>query len=316
MASTPLPRPRHAPLRSLLCALVLAACGGAGAAQAPVPEFDSTRAWRHLEAMVAIGPRTAGSPGAELTRQYIEAQLRSMGLKPVRETFTAQTPVGPIEMANVYVDLPAAGPESAEAPIVILCGHYETKRFEFEFVGANDSASGTGVLIELARSLAQRESPVTYRVLFLDGEESINEVWKDPDNRYGSKYHAAQLVERDQVKQVAACVLLDLIGDKDLNVMREQYSDQKLLGAFQAAAQDLGLGAHMRGARQPVKDDHLSFMAVGIRSVDLIDLDYGPGNSYWHTPEDTLDKVSQASLDKIGRIVLHGLPKLEALVVR
>jgi len=317
-ARTP-PLPPTRLLRGLaapVCTLLLVACGGADAMQelGPVPDFDAGRAWRHLEALVAIGPRQSGTPGAEQAREYIAGELRAAGLEPVREAFTADTPVGPLAMANLYADLPAAG--SAAAPLVILCSHYDTKRFDFEFVGANDGASSTGVLLELARALAGRANPVRYRILFLDGEESVREKWRDPDNRYGSRHHARGLVERGEVPQVGACVLLDMIGDRDLQLTSEQYSDPKLLAAFFDAARGLGVSACIDGPREPVKDDHLSFMAVGIRSVDLIDIDYGPNNDYWHSPEDTIDKVSRESLDHIGRIVLHGLPRVEALVAR
>ncbi|HVS11783.1 MAG TPA: M28 family peptidase [Planctomycetota bacterium] len=279
------------------------------------PEFDQARAWRHLEALVAIGPRPAGSEGAEATRVYIERELRAAGLEPRRESFTAQTPIGPVEMANVYADIEGAPGAGQPAPMIVLCTHYETKRMPFRFVGANDSGSGTAVLLELARVLAPRSSGrFAYRILFLDGEEAMRAHWEDPDNRYGSRHHVQELKKSGTIARVKACVLLDLVGDKDLRLMRDEYSNQQFLNAFFEAAREIGLGQHVGGRSEPIKDDHLSFLEGGIESVDLIDFDYGPGNSYWHTAEDTLDKCSAESLGATGRIVLHGLPKLERLL--
>lgn len=289
-------------------------CSPAPARTAELPSFDSARAWRDLQAQVAIGPRPAGSPGAEATRVYIEEQLAAAGLDSVRESFTAETPIGPVEMANVVVDLPAADDPAGKAPIVVLCAHYETKRTDFEFVGANDGASGVAALLELARGLARAPRPVAYRLVFLDGEEAMRWAWRDPDNRYGSRHHVAELKRTGLIGRVQACVVLDLVADRDLRLTTDLASDERLLEAFFSAAREAGLGQHVDGARIAVRDDHLSFMAEGIRSVDLIDLEYGPGNEYWHSADDTLEHVSQASLEVIGRIVLAGLPKVEALV--
>jgi Zn-dependent M28 family amino/carboxypeptidase len=217
-------------------------------------------------------------------------------------------------MANVLVDLPVASDEAGKAPIIVLCAHYETKRTDFEFVGANDGASGVAVLLELARVLAAAPRPVAYRLVFLDGEEAMRWAWRDPDNRYGSRHHVAELKRTGLIERVKACVVIDLVGDSDLQLTTDQASDERLLEAFFSAAREAGLGRHVDGERMPVRDDHLSFMEAGIRSVDLIDLQYGPDNDYWHSPEDTLEHVSRESLGVIGRIVLAGLPKVEALV--
>jgi hypothetical protein len=293
--------------------LAPATCGQAPAEpRAEKLVFDAERAWLHLEAQVALGPRPAGSSAAEAARAAIERELASYGLAPRREEFTADTPLGPIAMANVVVDLPSAAGESA--PIVLVCTHYETKRAEFEFVGANDGASGTAVLLEAARILAARANPVAYRLVFLDGEEALRWDWADPDNRYGSRHHAAELERTGRSARVKACVLVDLVGDRDLRLTTDANSDERLLGAFFGAARRAGLGRHVDGERLPVKDDHLSFMRIGIPSADLIDLDYGPGNSYWHSREDTLDRVSRESLGVAGRILLLGLPAVEELV--
>lgn len=296
-----------------LCAAGLAWLGGCeSSSAAPVlGPFDSARAWEHLETFVGLGPRPAGSEALEEKRRYLVRELEEYGLEPVVERFTSETPEGPIEFANVYADV---GPDTA--PLVILCTHIDTKRFEWEFVGANDSAAGTAVLLELARVLARAEREVAYRVLFLDGEESIRQAWVDPDNRYGSRHHAAELQRSGERSRVKACVLLDLVGDRDLRLNRETLSNQELLGLFFEAAREAGLGQHVDGPRREIKDDHLSFMAANIPSVDLIDFEYGPRNAYWHDERDTLENVSRESLAAIGGIVLAGLPALEEWVGR
>jgi hypothetical protein len=295
----------------------LAACGmGAPATtrKADPAQFEAARAWKHLEGLVAIGPRDAGTPGAESARQFIEKELKAAGCEPVREAFKAQTPAGELEMVNVYADLLGRAKDEKPAHRIVIGSHYDTKRKPYPFVGANDSGSSTAVLLELARVLRTMEpGPYTYRVLFLDGEEAVREEWADPDNRYGSRYHAEQLKKSGEAANTAAFVLLDMVGDKDLRLERDSYSDKELQGIFFDAARALKLEKHVAtGAAQAIRDDHHSFLAIGVPAVDLIDLDYGPSNAYWHTAEDTLDKCSQASLEVIGRITLAGLPALEA----
>ncbi|MEM7308612.1 MAG: M28 family peptidase [Planctomycetota bacterium] len=290
-------------------------CGtsSAGIAQGP-EQFDQARAWSLLERIVAVGPRPSGTPKIEKLIDLMEAELKSYGLAPIRETFEDKTPIGPLTFTNLYVDLEGETADGSPAPMVVICTHFDTKRMSFPFVGANDGGSGTAVLLELARILAERKAPVTYRLLFLDGEESILPDWRDPDNRYGSRYHVAQLRATGLVHRVKACVLIDLVGDKELRFMTELNSDRRLLAMFFDAAKGAGLGRHVNGRRQEIKDDHLSFMAADIPSIDLIDLDYGPGNRFWHTPDDTLENCSAASLGATGKIVLLGLPAVEEWV--
>jgi hypothetical protein len=288
--------------------------GANGAASASKERFDAQRAWAHLEALVALGPRPAGSGAAAETIDYLEAQLKGFGLAPVRESFIARgTPAGDLPMCNLYVDLPASGGDPAKTPLVIVGSHFDTKRFDqFRFVGANDGGSSTAVLLELARVLAaQGPRRVAYRLLFLDGEEAVREAWQDPDNRYGSRHHAQQLKESKLVERVKAFVLLDLVGDRDLRLHRDQYSDAWLYECFAAPARGAGLGKHVDGRREGIADDHLSFLEIGVPSVDLIDFSYGPNNAWWHSAEDTLDKCSAESLGVIGEIVLLGLPNVE-----
>jgi len=305
-----------------LLGLLLRTCLAAGLASAPLAcdtpgngeaAFDAERAWKDLERLVAFGPRPAGSPANEEQRKFLEGELKAAGLEPQREAFRPETPAGPIEMANVYADLRSRDPQ---AELVILASHFDTKlskgRFEKPFVGANDGASSSAVLLELARSLAKSgPRALSYRFLFLDGEEAVRWEWGGTDNTYGSRQHAQALVKSGADQKVRALILLDMIGDAELQIQRDTNSDARLQRIFFGAARDLGLGKHVDGPAEEISDDHLRFREVGIPVLDLIDLRYGPDNSYWHTPEDTLAHCSKASLSAVGRIVLASLPLLE-----
>jgi hypothetical protein len=300
---------------------LFSSCDGGFGAPSP-GSFDEARAWRDLETLVGYGPRPPGSEALEKTRQYIEHELAAAGLQPSRDPFEVQPAANAgggkaahlLAMANVYADLRAKDPK---AETVILCTHFDTKIAPFALVGANDGGSGTAVLLELARSLA-KEGPreLTYRFLFLDAEEALRWEWVGDDNTYGSRHHAAELKKSGLADKVRACVLLDMVGDKDLHFVDESYSNRRLWDLFSKAASQAGLSNHLDGRRQEVRDDHLSFMAVGIPSIDLIDFDYGPDNAWWHAKEDTLDKCSAQSLGVTGRLVLAAIPGIEQTFAR
>ncbi|MDF1799949.1 MAG: M28 family peptidase [Planctomycetota bacterium] len=309
---------------SIIC-LVLAAACSSSPPPPPTVEFDQELAWDHLESIVGIGPRPSGSEGAARLRDYLEVNLEALGLETQREPFTNETPAGPIGFENLFVDLPptAPGTDAATAPWILVGTHFDTKLLDQEgpniFVGANDGGSGTAILLELARVLTQPAAApreVGLRLLFLDGEEAVNLDWEGNDNTYGSRYHAERLLAAGEAGRFGACVILDMLGDRDLGILHETYSRRALMVLFEEAAQRAGLGRHMQTNRwQAVRDDHQSFLKIGIPSVDLIDFDYGPLNSWWHTNEDTLDKCSAASLGAAGTIVLTGLPDLERWVL-
>ena len=292
---------------------------------APGPDFDQAKAWQHLERIVAIGPRPSGSQGAADLRDYLELQLEALGLTVVREPFTDGTPAGDIHFENLWVDLPPTLGDGADAPWIVIGTHYDTKILGPEhgetpdrpFLGANDGGSGTAIQLELARVLSQDERPreVGLRLLFLDGEEAVNFDWEGKDNTYGSRYHAERLLREGEASRFGACVILDMLGDRDLQLVHDVNSRLALLEIFQDAARREGLGKHLMTQRQAVRDDHQSFLRVGIPAVDLIDLTYGPNNGWWHTVEDTLDKCSADSLGVAARIFLAGLPDLEAWVL-
>jgi len=300
----------------LLISILAAACSSP---EVPVQKaelaFNKDRAWSDLEAVVAFGPRPSGSAANAQLRDFLAAELTAAGLVPQREPFTDSTPVGPIDFENVFADL---APTVPDAPWILLTTHFDTKVLPGHFVGANDGGSGTAILLELARALAA-EGPreIGLRFLFLDGEEAVNLDWEGDDNTYGSRYHAQKLRANQDAGRFGACVLLDMLGDKDLAILHETYSRRELMELFEQEAVRLGLGDYMATRRWlPVKDDHLSFAAVGIPSVDLIDFEYGPNNAYWHNDKDTLEHCSADSLKVAGDLVLGALPALEAWVRR
>ena len=304
-------------LALLSCTLVPASCNNEIAEPPPVV-YDSDRAWAHLEKIVGFGPRYSGGKGNADLQKYLQNELTALGLRPVRETFVDRTPIGPVEFANVYADVPAEPPaDGSSPPMVVLVSHFDTKALQFEFQGANDSGSSTAVLLELARCLVGKKdpSPVTYRILFVDGEEALRPTWIGNDNTYGSRHHVARLVESGGIERVKACVVLDMVGDRDLQLTTELNSSPALLDVFFSAAHRIGLGDHVGGWSREINDDHLPFLAAGVPSVDLIDFEYGPYNEYWHTEEDTLEHCSAQSLGIIGRIVLAGLPELEGRIL-
>jgi glutaminyl-peptide cyclotransferase len=289
--------------RSLLGRIVLGVVLAATVASAQAPAFDSTKAWEHVRQQLAIGPRPSGSPGNVKTRQYITAQLTALGIKTTEQPFEGKTPIGPIKMANIIGTIPG---KSADR--IILASHFDTKLFrEVRFVGASDGASSTGALIELARVLKMRKDlPFTIELLFLDGEEAVIE-WAGTDNTYGSRHYVATARKNGSLATAKAFILVDMIGDRNLQLTRETNSTPWLDGIIRGAATAKKLGTYFSGPPLALEDDHLPFLAAGVPSVDLIDFDFPA----WHTANDTLDAVSARSLQIVGDVVLAALPDIE-----
>ncbi len=293
-------------MRSLILAMLLLAAAAASA-QAP-KVFDSSRAWDHLRQQVAIGPRPAGSAGNLKNREYITRTLAAIGLTTVEQAWEASTPLGPIKMVNLIATIPGRRPDR-----IVLASHFDTKLFrEFRFVGASDGASSTAALLELARVIkARRQLPFTIELLFLDGEEATGE-WRDPDHTYGSRHYVEVARKTGTLKSLRAMILLDMIGDRDLNIRRESNSTPWLTDIVWDAARKLGHQRHFITEAMAVEDDHLHFLKAGVPSLDIIDLDYAA----WHTAQDTLDAVSARSLQVVGDVVVAALPEIEARLLK
>jgi glutaminyl-peptide cyclotransferase len=277
------------------------------AGQSPAPTFDSNRAWEHLRELVAIGPRPAGSAAIEQSRTYIKNQLAASGLTAVEQAWDDQTPLGKVRMVNLRVTI--AGAAGASKDRIVIGGHYDTKLFrQFRFVGANDGGSSAAFLVELARVLKARRSPLTIELLFLDGEEAVNTEWAGTDNTYGSR-HYVDVAKRDgSLATLKAFVLVDMIGDRDLQIRRDMNSTRWLTDIVWDAAKRRKLDNYFVSDSTQIEDDHLPFVQAGVPSVDIIDLDFPA----WHTARDTLDAVSARSLQVVGDVVLAALPQIEA----
>ena len=299
--------------RYLAAVFVLAAaCANTPPAQPPAaaPSFDGDRAFEHLRRIVAIGPRVSGTPGAEATRAYILKELSALGLEGEVLPFEAATPRGTVKMANVRVTLPGSGQGR-----LIVGGHFDTKRFDNEtFVGANDGGSSTAFLLELARVLKSRRNALPIEILFLDGEEAVVEWSLDRDSTYGSRHYVEAARRGGTLKDIRAFILVDMIGDRSLELKRDANSTPWLNDIFWSAARTLGR-TEFADAETIVEDDHIPFIRAGVPAIDLIDLEYpDASNRFWHTPQDTLDKCSAASLKVVGDVLLAALPAVETRV--
>jgi glutaminyl-peptide cyclotransferase len=276
-------------------------------AQAPAA-FDSGKAWEHLRQQVAIGPRPSGSPGNARNRDYIIKTLAAIGVKTVEQPFEASTPIGPIKMVNLIATIPGDRPDR-----IVIASHFDTKLFrEFRFVGASDGASSTAALLELGRVIKARPKlPFTIELLFFDGEEATGE-WQGTDNTYGSRHYVQAATRAGTLKSLRALILLDMIGDRQLTIRREQNSTPWLTDVIWATAKRLGHGAQFLDEPTPIEDDHIPFLKAGVQAVDLIDLDYPA----WHTAQDTLDNVAARSLQIVGDVVVAALPAIEQRLLK
>jgi Zn-dependent M28 family amino/carboxypeptidase len=272
---------------------------------APTGEFDANRAFADLKHLVSFRPRPPGSRALEQSREFIAGELHAAGAAVVLDAFTASTPLGPIPMSNIVAKI-----HSTSSLVVIIAGHYDTKRTNFPFVGANDSGSSAAFLLEMARILARRKNSLTYWLVFFDGEEALQR-WSNTDGLYGSRHFAQDLSVQRTLNQVRALILVDMIADAHLDIHREAHSTPWLSDVVFGEAQRLSYGRYFLNSPRAIEDDHIPFLELGVPAVDIIDLDYGPFNLYWHTRYDTVDKCSSASLAIVARVVLATLTALE-----
>jgi len=264
------------------------------------PHFNGGKAYQYARAFAAIGPRWPTGPGHVKAEEFIRNQFRHDQLE--EDTFIANTPIGPVTMHNFIVRFPGK-----KDGVIVLGTHYETNYplRTINFVGANDGAATTGLLMAIADQLRGKTlDGYSVWLVFFDGEEAIQQ-WSASDSTYGSRHLAAKWGGNGTLGKIKAFVLADMIGDKDLDIQRETRSTGWLIDLVRQAAKKYGDEHYFFQTEMPVDDDHLAFVQRGVPSIDLIDLDYGPNDSFHHTAKDTIDKVSAHSLAVDGDVILE-----------
>ena len=261
---------------------------------------------QYTREVVAFGPRPIGSANHKKLENYIYAHLKGDHVED--DLFTADTPEGKFPVRNIIAKFPGK-----KDGIIVIAGHYDTNYplRKTGYVGANDGGSSTALLLEIANQLrGKTRDGYSVWLVWTDGEEAVKQ-WTATDSLYGTR-HLSEAWQKDgSLRKIKSFLLVDMIGDADLNIDRDQNSTPWLEDLAYQAATRLGYQSHLFGRTIGVEDDHMPFVKLGVPCADLIDLDYGYGNVFHHTPQDTLDKLSPKSLEITGSVVLESIRMLD-----
>jgi len=276
--------------------------------------FSGGKALDETSNLIKISPRISGTENALKASSYLAGRLKNLGLEPVVDEFKDITPSGELTFRNVMTEIPSKIGQHT----VVLISHYDTKAgMHDDFQGVNDSGSSTGLLLELARVLKDSPAmPFSIILCFTDGEECARS-YGDSDGLHGSRRLLENIVSNDMAKKILAVIVVDMIGDRDLSITIPRNSSMDLVSLALEAASEENARSKFLLLPSGITDDHVPFFEKGIPSIDIIDFQFGsqPGmNDYWHTHEDTMDKISSESLETVGRIVIrmiNGLPEIQ-----
>ncbi|MGC1596633.1 MAG: M28 family peptidase [Candidatus Acidiferrales bacterium] len=269
--------------------------------------FDGAKAYEHVAKIVSFGPRPPASEALHQTQDYILAQLKSYGCEIDQDDFHASTPKGNVAMKNIVAKAPGTG-----KGIILLLTHVDSLSSVPNFVGAEDSASSTGLMLEMARQLCgKKEQPNSVWIAFLDGEEAFVNWDQDDDHTYGSRELAARMALSGDLKRVKALILADMIGQYGLHIDRQSDSPRWLNDLVWKTADRLGYSNIFVSQEATTADDHDPFLQRGVPALDIIDLTDYINEGYWHTPQDTLDKVSPRSVAIVGHVILESVGELQ-----
>jgi glutaminyl-peptide cyclotransferase len=296
-----------------LIALYLLPAQTFGLSENSSANFDGARAYEHVRHLVEIGPRPPASDGIHRAQAYIIGQLKSFGCPVEEHDFHGSTVLGSLAMKNIVVKLPGTSPG-----IILYTTHYDTLRMP-NFVGADDGGSGTGTMLELARLFCARKNVLNVWIVFFDGEEAQGN-WTDrasvqwnndaSNNTYGSRELAAQMALSGELKRTKAMILADMIGPANVKITRDTGSTRWLTDFIWETAAQFGYKNNFVNVDYAVGgDDHFSFIRRGVAGCDLID--FSVRDTYWHTQQDTLDKVDARSLAIVGEVLAGTLPRFE-----
>src|SRR5579863_5556482 len=294
---------------TILACLLITACAHAAAptptpdptpAQTTTPDtppaFNSTRAMQYVKEICAFGPRPIGSENHKKVENYILSHLKGDNVE--QDNFEVTTAEGKFPVHNILAKFPGT-----RDGIIVIASHYDTNwpLRNINYVGANDGASSSALLLEIANQLrgTKREG---YTVWLL---------WDDPESLYGVRHLAQKWQDDGTLKKIKAFILEDMIGDADLNIDREQQSTKWLEDLIYDAATRVGYQSHFFAREIYEEDDHAPFIQRGVPAADLIDADYGYNNVFWHTVADTPDKLSPKSLAIVGTVTLEAVRLLD-----
>jgi len=293
-------------LRLCLC-FFLAATGAtastaAQADNAPLPHIDAKRAFQYTREVTTFGPRYMGNENHKKLEHYIVDHLKGDQIED--DAFTADTVEGKFPVRNIIAKFPGT-----KDGIIVILGHYDTNYplRNIGYLGANDGGSSTAILLEFANQLrvapGKKRDGYSVWLVWTDGEEAVRK-WSDTDSLYGTR-HLAEHWEKDgTLKKIKALMVMDMIGDADLDILRDTNGTPWLLDLIYSAAERLGYQSHFYATQGPIEDDHLPFVKRGVPSADVIDLDYGYNNVFHHTAQDTMDKLSPKSLEITGDTIM------------
>jgi Zn-dependent M28 family amino/carboxypeptidase len=304
--------PRTATPTSAVAPAPSAPAGGPAPAElapnvGPAPRVNAARAMQYTREVTAFGPRPIGSAHHKKLEEYILAHLK--GDEVESDSFTADTVEGKFPVRNLIAKYPGT-----KDGIIVIAGHYDTNYplRNTKYVGANDGGSSTAILLELANQLrGKKREGYSVWLVWTDGEEAVR-TWTATDSLYGTRHLAQKWQADGTIRKIKAFLLADMIGDADLNIDQDENSTQWLEELVYQAATRLGVQSHFFERRIAVEDDHLPFVKLGVPSADLIDLEYGYGNVFHHSPQDTLDKLSPKSLQIVGDVILQTVWMLDA----
>jgi glutaminyl-peptide cyclotransferase len=273
----------------------------------PAPSFDSARAMQYVKEIVAFGPRPIGSENHKKVEDYIHAHLKDDVVED--DVFTIDTTEGKFPVHNIIAKYPGT-----RNGIIVIASHYDTNwpLRDTAYVGANDGGSSSALLLEIADQLrGKTRDGYSVWLLWDDAEESMRLPWYDAEALYGVRHVAQKWQDDGTIKKIKAFLLEDMIGDADLNIDHDQNSTPWLEDLIYRSATRLGYQSHFFGRNNIVEDDHQPFVKRGVPSADLIDFEYGYNNVFWHTTEDTVDKLSPKSLEIVGTVTLETVRMLD-----
>ena len=272
----------------------------------PLPQIDARRAFQYIKDIVAFGPRPMGSENHKKVENYITSHLK--GDEVEVDAFTADTVEGQFPVRNIIAKYPGA-----KDGVIVILGHYDTNYplRNTSFIGANDGGSSAAILLEFANHLrGKKRDGYSVWLVWTDGEEAVRQ-WSETDSLYGTRHLAEKWDKDGTLKKIKALLVMDMIGDADLDILKDTNSTPWLLDELYAAAQQGGVQSHFYGLTGAVEDDHMPFVKRGVPSLDVIDLDYGYNNVFHHTTQDTVDKLSPRSLEIVGNTTLGLLGRID-----